>query len=155
MTYSLTQLRSNEALLRRAAGEVLNPPPWKHGWSVDYQNMMVGGVRQNYRCTKCDRKVQHETNDWRWMKKTDCPIPDVAEGPLEVVASRLIKTLAVPNCTGLKLWAAIETLYLWVLDDESKECVIIEDLMWFILWATPTEQIIACLIALGVEVTNE
>ncbi|MFH0826102.1 MAG: hypothetical protein V2B18_25405 [Pseudomonadota bacterium] len=131
MTYTLDELRTNEAKLRRAAGEVLDPGPWKH---------REGLYAPDGACLKCELSgVFHNDGP--------CPIPDPAEGPLEVVAEQLVKQFVTPSLEGLKLWRAIAQFYRLKFGEIAVAPP--DDLIWFILWATPAEQMVCCLPAEG------
>lgn len=137
---TIKELLADVKRLRLAAGEVLNPGTWGHRW--------MNCAPSAPRCLKCgDRKPMGIITE---SATSGCSVPDPAEGPLEVVAERLVKLFAKPNLDGLKLWDAIT--YVWseihdgsTIDDGQQ----LSDLMWFILWATPTERIVCCLLALG------
>lgn len=126
--FTLDELRTDELKLRQAAGEVLNPGPWKHREGV---TDIAALERDEWICCKC---LQPRP---QWSK--DCPIPDPVVGPLEVIAEKLKEKVSVPD-----LLRAI--MQYRVLPRE-------EDTAYYFGWAlcvaTPAERIICCLLALG------
>ena len=132
---TISDLR-DETVLRRTIAEVLNPRHWKHDLIHD------GLSIHDCSCTKCGRK---------WYKddemKDDCPFPTPDTRPMPVLVQELVKLFATPSLVGLKLWKAIEQVYDHLQNDATWGDTP-EDLMWFILWATPKEKAICCLLAL-------
>ena len=117
---TLKSLLADEDLLRREAGRVLKPGPWEHKWGV-------------LACLKCHCSRSGNTRDN--YKPHDCPVPDPATGPLEVIAEQLVK-----KCN--------KGLLLRVCTRMSGPT---EEVYWFAFIATVEQRIVVCLKALDTE----
>jgi hypothetical protein len=129
---TIEELRADEHLLRMVAGKVLPDLTTKHcytGWTASDASC----------CCFCGKKP--------WQSTMCC-------GSLPEVAEALVKKVATSGPESLKLWDAILDAY---LDAYLNQCPddfpwpeLFDDLQWFILWATPLDRILCCLVALGV-----
>jgi hypothetical protein len=146
---TVSQLIADEALLRRVAGEVLNPGTRKHHYvkcPLDRKDIQVlhppelpAGCQTEWRCLKCKHKVYLEA----LLDVTDCPVPDTAVGSMANIATQL----------RAKCWERKDHLQyeivrygnlhpVWGLDGASDWC-------WFALKAGSKVQAALCLAALG------
>ena len=89
-TYTVAHLQDpeNGADLRRLAGEVLNPGPWQHKWSIE----RVGDDTNGRTCLKCKcyqyQRVSDDVYDHVWA---ECQSPDPATGSLPDIAEQLLR----------------------------------------------------------------
>jgi hypothetical protein len=134
-TYSVAQLCAGEALLRRLAGEVLKPGPWKHDLSEkrsgDYDNQLEDRI-----CVRCGAS--------EFLHQTDgpCTVPDSPADPLPVIAERLVKRIESDKLECY-MEDATRALRVTIPTEKGKWLWI-----WYVMYATPTDQIICCLLAL-------
>lgn len=127
--YTVKEL-ADETTLRRAAGKVLNPGPWKHEYHYDEL------------CAKCRERCWDRVQGITLPKLNEpCPVPDPAKGSLADIAEALLrKVMETPSGdialhnTIVRFPAYVRPMHVW---------------WWFSLKATPAERIICCLIALG------
>lgn len=158
---TVAELLTNPKLLRETAGRVLKPGPWKHADVIDFPPgcKSVDVSDQVWLCEKCGSIYSQEkpftvveTDPeafWSWCEGS-CPIPDPATGSEADIAEALVKLFAKPSLEGLNLFAAILEVWSFVTKQSVKlGDRDVDDMMWFIVWATPTERIACCLLALG------
>jgi len=140
---SLQALLADEDLLRREAGRVLQPGPWKHSWEFKPHR------KPRWLCRKCGAREQPAIPGVP-RRETDCPIPDPATGPLEVIAEQLVKkVLEGDSYRGTDGLTGAFAFY-----RRSIGATLVRD--WaivFTAWleATPAERIVCCLKALDTE----
>jgi hypothetical protein len=134
-THTIAEVAADETLLRRLAGEVLNPGPWRHFWVCGHD------PTRPYCCLLCDEKKSLQNRD------TNCPAIKTPSGSLPDIASQLVqrcnqkvsKNELPRTCIG----TACER---YLLSKARGSSVVPVASEWFAWTATPSEQA-ACLLA--------
>lgn len=122
---TITEVAADEKLLRRLAGEVINPGPWQHKT-----------LRNGTTCIKCGME-KPPSDTWGQIREhSSCPIPDPASGSLADIVSQLIKKCD-PEVL-MKSWCQMHHSF--------GRQTIYHDYAWWIFEATPSEQSV-CLLA--------
>jgi hypothetical protein len=121
-----TTLLADENLLRLTIARVLNPGPWEHKreWFK-----LFSGISS---CSKCKKEYHYTQNV--------CSVPDLPTDPMEVLADRLVKKCTPTDMVMSALFSAAHAV------SPMREGVWH---IWWIFHATPAEQAICLLVALG------
>jgi hypothetical protein len=129
-TYTTTQLLADVLIIRRLAGEVLNPDKIQHKYV--YQED----------CGKCGVLCWDRINGGRALPALKVPcIPDPAEGSLSDIAELLVKK--VMEKMGITIFLFTVRTYLHPSWDGYRA-----EACWFAFDATPAEKCVCCLLAL-------
>lgn len=91
----MTDIRNmTESELRLAAGAILKTGPWKHKQTPISESFYLGRIHLSS-CAKCGKDAES------CLLEPGCKRPDPVEGPLEVVAQKLLeKALTQENGKG-------------------------------------------------------
>lgn len=157
---TIEELRNDDAKLRPAAGEVLNPGPWDHNMWPSMGDQLKSArigyfpIQSQFECTKCKQWLAMDLETRPdlcgmtmgeaaplYFKGQLCPVPDSATGPLEVIAERLVKMT-----TRRDLENAILEAY---RNSQGKNADGLDTVWVWFVYLDPTERIICCLLALG------
>lgn len=119
-------------LIRRLAGEVMNPDKTNHRLSLCGDDF----------CPKCGERTHDETTGdaLPCFYERKCPVADPAEGPLEVITERLLHR-------GDKYWIRRASNSLKACRDLLVMAETVDS--WFAYYATPAQRCFCCLVALG------
>jgi len=147
-TYTIDQIKGDESLLRRLAGEVLNPGPGKHLVFSLYDDQEMRDFA-GYRCTKCGATClwagTKTINDCVAFRDGSCPIPDPAPGSLADIAEALLRKVIEQGDREQMGGGYI------LLSNAIEDCTKLEDpeqqfIAW-LLWSS-ADRICCCLAAL-------